>query len=159
MSHHCVQPSLFERPPAVGRQPMRARADDPESSHAAADKLESSGAAARQAQIAYDAVLQWPGRTSAELAHHCELDRYQLARRLPELEDRGLIHRGDVRACTAHASRGLTWWPGAEQRPFGQQDTAESEGVTREETGRRPVPHEQAEQHWRRDRPEAGPTR
>ena len=76
-----------------GTRPARARRTDPASSHAAADQAEADGTVATHALIALGAVRRLPGFTSKRLADACELDRYQLARRLPELERRGLVRR------------------------------------------------------------------
>jgi len=65
----------------------RARRTDPRSSHEAADKAERTGAIAAQQRIALRAVNDYPGLTSKQLSGLCPLDRYALARRLPELAD------------------------------------------------------------------------
>ncbi len=90
---------------APGSSPPRARRHDPPSSHRAADQAEADGTIGRQAQRALWIVRRWPGRSSLTLATIGPLDRYQLARRLPELERAGLVRRvqagaGDIR-----------WWP------------------------------------------------
>jgi DNA-binding MarR family transcriptional regulator len=80
-------------PPPVREQPPMARRTDPLSSHAAADRMQESGAAESQRRKALEAVKEYPGSTSKELAERCHLDRYMLARRLPELSRMGLIVR------------------------------------------------------------------
>ncbi len=93
----------------------KARTTDPDSSHHAARKMIDSGGLARQAGIVLAAVRRNPRRTSAELADHCELDRYQIARRLPELEAQGLVEKvhlqGTIlmRHCMATGSLAATW--------------------------------------------------
>lgn len=47
--------------------------------------IEAKGVAARQRDMALNAVFANPGKTSKELSGLCGLDRYALARRLPEL--------------------------------------------------------------------------
>lgn len=85
--------------------PPRARRSDPLSSHEAADKVSRSGRARLQAQHALALVREYPGSTSKELAELSGMDRYALARRLPELEQGGLITR------TSEGSKELRWWP------------------------------------------------
>lgn len=63
----------------------RSRRDDPLSSKRAAEQMDRSGTLRGQRLITLDLVKQFPGRTSKELARLGTLDRYQLARRLPEL--------------------------------------------------------------------------
>lgn len=88
------QLSLDEWP--CGTRPARARRTDPDSSHAAADRAEKSGGIGAQALATFVAVRAYPGLTSKQLAETCPLDRYQIARRLPELERRGLIRRAST---------------------------------------------------------------
>lgn len=74
-----------------------ARNTDPTSSHFAGEYIETSGDAARQRRIALEAVKANPGLTSLELAGKCELDRYQLGRRLPEVIG---VEKGPMRLCS-----------------------------------------------------------
>lgn len=92
---------------------LPARNSDPISSHEAARAIIATGDRAHQQHLAYAAVRAYPGRTSLELAALSGQDRYRLARRLPELAERGLVTQGPKRRCTASA-RGLnavTWEP------------------------------------------------
>jgi hypothetical protein len=85
-----------------------ARATDPISSHLAAEQMNASGEAKRQRERVVDLVFAMPGLTSKELAARCEdLDRFQIARRLPEAEVDGDIER---RAGTGRGKE-VTWWP------------------------------------------------
>jgi len=61
------------------------RHSDPYSSEVAGTSIEGSGKAQHQRETALVAVATYPGRTSRELAEITGLDRYMLARRLPEL--------------------------------------------------------------------------
>lgn len=88
-----------------------ARRRDPESSHLAARKIERSGRAAAQRAKTLAAVKNWPGCTSMELAKNTGLERYMLARRLPELRKGGLIRNGEDQICAVSKVLGLTWWP------------------------------------------------
>jgi hypothetical protein len=87
-----------------GSRPARARRTDPESSHVAADVAERVGTVACHMSIVLAAVKGYPGLTSKRLAETCPLDRYQVARRLPELETRGLVTR-------TSAPDGDRWFP------------------------------------------------
>ncbi|WP_267086454.1 winged helix-turn-helix domain-containing protein [Xanthomonas sacchari] len=90
---------------------LPARTTDPLTSWNAAEHVVRSGKAALQQGIAAEAVKANPGHTSAELARYCTLDRYQLARRLPELEEAGRVRRGNSRKCLATGHGATTWWP------------------------------------------------
>jgi hypothetical protein len=91
------QPSFnFEQP--------RSRRSDPPSSKRAADQLQRSGVLKGQRLIALELVKQFPGRSSKELARLGTLDRYQLARRLPEL-----VSLGHVRV-TQTGVDDQKWW-------------------------------------------------
>jgi len=97
------QPTLFDRP--------LARASDPSTSHEAAADLVASGTWGKQKRQVYAVLCLYPGRTSAELAEVAGLDRYMLARRLPDLEDERLATKGSKRRCDATGRKAVTWWP------------------------------------------------
>lgn len=89
-----------------------ARIGDPITSLLAADTIRRDGTQKDQQALALSFVQQWPGKTSCELALYQEdLDRYQLARRLPELERCGAIVRGKPRRSDATQRKALTWHP------------------------------------------------
>jgi len=87
-----------------------ARATDPATSHAAAEHVTRTGKAASQRAVVLAAVTEHPGLTSFELAAHCRLDRFQIARRLPEIERLGTVIRGRPRVCTVSRMKAATWW-------------------------------------------------
>jgi DNA-binding MarR family transcriptional regulator len=89
-----------------------ARNTDPITSHIAAQQITLSGARGRQQRIALRAVIEHPGLTSRELAALCSLDRYQMARRLPELEEADLVAKGPARQCKAGGRPAVTWLVG-----------------------------------------------
>ena len=99
------QISLFGKsePPArriADRAPLAA-ADDPISSHLAAAELTSSGRRASQkAEIVAWLREQVRPLTSMEIAHAAGLDRYMVARRLPDLERDGMVERCAMRECS-----------------------------------------------------------
>ena len=86
-----------------------ARNTDPVSSHLAAEEVTVKGTRGRQQRVVLWAVAANPGRTSRELASICDLDRYQVARRLPELENAGLLEKGPMRRCSAGRREAVTW--------------------------------------------------
>lgn len=88
-----------------------SRRTDPETSRIAAARLVASGALGRQAQAVLDAVTRWPGSTAVELAGHAEIDRHAVSRRLPELQRRGQVRRGQPRDCRVNGRPQSTWWP------------------------------------------------
>lgn len=89
----------------------RSRADDPASSREAAEQMNDSGAASHQLQKAVNAVRRHPGLTSAELADAVGMDRYAMARRLPDAERVGKVVRGRFRICRVTGRKSLTWAP------------------------------------------------
>ena len=99
--------SLFAgQPVAIPRQELEAasRKTDPESSRRAAREIERSGVLKGQRLIALRLVEQYPGRTSKELSQLGTLDRYQLARRLPEM-----VKENHLRV-TQEGSEDQRWW-------------------------------------------------
>jgi hypothetical protein len=105
-----------------------ARHSDPASSHAAAKEITSSGERARQCDLALRMVTEHPGCTSLELSTLKILDRYQTARRLPELEKAGWVRRGPIRQCKVGARPAVTWFPsvpdGSQAELFSESDCA-----------------------------------
>ena len=88
-----------------------ARATDPISSHLAAEHITSSGARGYQQAQAAAAVRAFPGHTSFELALLTEINKYTLARRLPECVTAGTVMKGEIRECEITGRKALTWWP------------------------------------------------
>lgn len=90
-----------------------ARATDPRSSHDAADQHTASGKRAFQQCMAAAAVERHPGCTSLELSKKTGIDRYVLARRLPECVTAETVRKGPPRKCTASEKdvESITWWP------------------------------------------------
>lgn len=89
--------------------PPRARRSDPITSKLAAHGVRRKAEA--QQQMVLRAVRERPGHTSLELVEWTGLDRHTIARRLPEIEKRGLIRRGSVRECRCGHRPALTWYP------------------------------------------------
>ena len=92
----------------AGVRPPQARATDPASSHGAARSVREI--AARQARLTLELVEDYPASTSRELSHRStELDRYQIARRLSDLERAGKVRTGPIRNC-AYGRPSPTWY-------------------------------------------------
>lgn len=87
-----------------------ARGTDPATSHEAARKVESSGAARFNRTKCLNAVRDNPGRTAAEIAVLCGLERHEPSLRLPELREAGLVANGAARYCNVNKGRAMTWW-------------------------------------------------
>lgn len=85
---------------------INARATDPLSSVLAGEEVEATGVATFQRQQALRAVKSFPDKTSKELAALTGLDRYVLARRLPEILE---IEKGEMRKCVVSGRMSVTW--------------------------------------------------
>lgn len=107
-----MQLEFFPASPPRGLRPLadtpRARRDDPITSHEAAEALRASGALGRQQLEVLAAVRRWPGLTSLELGARMEINRWAVARRLPELEP-VYVHKGEPRV--VNGRRHVTWYP------------------------------------------------
>jgi len=86
-----------------------SRLTDPETSHLAAEHMNASGKRGHQQRQALELVRKYPNHTSDELADYGVLDRYQLARRLPELETAKLVERGPARRSAKTGRQAQTW--------------------------------------------------
>lgn len=87
-----------------------SRSTDPSSSHAAESELNRTGQRASQQHRVLSMVRRWPGRTSRELAALANVDRYMVARRLPELAPHK-IQRGAMKLCQVSKRKAVTWLP------------------------------------------------
>lgn len=90
---------------------ISARKTDPVTSHQAAEHMQVTGTASSQRFATLTALKSYPNTTSAELAQAAELDRYMVARRLPELRDSGRVVMGKPRRCTVGKRNAVTWSP------------------------------------------------
>lgn len=107
---NAITGDLFAMPQRRVETPIARRAD-PASSHLAAAEVTDSGTRAHQQAQTIAAVRAYPGRTSQELAELTQIDRYTLARRLPECVTAGAVRKGEQRACNVTGRLALTWWP------------------------------------------------
>ncbi len=83
---------------------------DPITSHIAAREVTISGRRADQMMQVVHALHCRPGRSSRELADESGLDRYVVARRLPDAERCGLVRRGGMRSCRLSARPAVVWF-------------------------------------------------
>lgn len=85
--------------------------NDPASSYEAEAFVNDSGVREKQQHMVYELVKKFPNSTADELADHSVLDRYQIGRRLKEVETAGLIERGAPRKSIKTGRSGVTWHP------------------------------------------------
>ena len=115
--------TLFEVPksdqqkPAALAEPM-AHKMDPVTSYVAGERFARSGKLKGQTLLVLLALRKWPNKTSAELARLAGLDRYAVARRLPNLAARGLAVRGSSRRCSVTHSECIAWQPASKTPLF-----------------------------------------
>lgn len=100
------QLSLLSAVPASHR-------DDPAPSRQAERAVTESGSRATNQHRVLEGVRRHPGLTSKELAARLNMDRVEVARRLPDLKN---VHvwQGAARVCTADPGnhrKATTWWP------------------------------------------------
>lgn len=104
---------------------------DPESSHAAEREVTESGSRADQQRQAAEAVRQYPGVTSRELARRSGVDRYVLGRRLPECETAGTVVRGSQVRDPDSGRLGVSWWPAEYTEDDYRRDCWDAEQIMR----------------------------
>jgi hypothetical protein len=95
---------------AVKSMEPLSRNADPVGSFQAAERTRKTGLGSRKRLAVYHALRRYQGTTSAELAKAAGLDRYDVARRLPELERAGWIVRGRRRRCAVTGCDCVTWY-------------------------------------------------
>ncbi len=89
----------------------RSRTTDPSTSHEAGHNIETDGLAATLRQACLTRILDYPGMTAGEVSYACGMEHGVAHRRLPELEEMGLVETGDARICEIRGTRMQTWWP------------------------------------------------
>lgn len=95
-----------------------SRAPGAVTSAIAGERAHRSGLAAAHAALVVEAVRRHPGLSSLALAGHCPgLDRYQVARRLPEAAAAGLVHSRPPESLEPGSRPAYTWWPGRAPEP------------------------------------------
>ncbi len=93
-----------------------ARNTDPVTSHLAAKDITASGVRSEQQRQVLELVRRYPHYTSRELSQtpfnqqHYKLDRWDIARRLPELREANLIQMDEgKRPCNITRKAAMTW--------------------------------------------------
>lgn len=95
-----------------------SRATDPETSHITAREITRDGTVAGLRELVNEAVKRNPGLTSRELSLSSEEVAHEtFHKRLPELERRNMVHRGDARRCRDTNRMATTWYPGPKGDP------------------------------------------
>lgn len=93
----------------VSHNPV-VRNTDPVTSHMAASEITISGVRADQCRQVLALVAMYPDRTSFELsARSRTLDRYQVARRMSDLEHAGVVRKNGKRNCCISGKKAVTW--------------------------------------------------
>ena len=98
------QMGLFDAP----LRPL-ARHGDASPSIAAAEAVVRSGAFRNQLEAVLCALFAQGERTSAELARVAGLDRYAVARRLPDLLELGYAEKHGTRMCAVSETPATVW--------------------------------------------------
>lgn len=106
--------------PSVPGWTKASRNTDPLSSHLAEDDVTRSGERQRQCDMVLAVVTANPGMTSKELTRYAppSTDRYTFSRRLPDLEKKGLVQRGEMRKCSVGGKLSVTWSCPPRQAPL-----------------------------------------
>jgi len=86
-----------------------AKTNDPVTSWEAGEEIHETGTAQRHVEIILCTLSPHHSLTSAEIAAECELDRWQVARRLPEMERKNLAERWEIRKCAVTNRKCVTW--------------------------------------------------
>jgi len=77
--------------------------------------MESTGKAKTDAQRVLAAIRKWPNSTTAELAKFARIDRYSVARRMPELYALHLVGKYEptelTAPCAVSGKRVVRWAP------------------------------------------------
>lgn len=90
---------------------LAARANDPISSHLAADEHTRSGKRAAQQALVVSAVRAFPGKTMQELSELSGICRFTLGRRISECETGGAVRRLPARKCSVTGRMAEPWEP------------------------------------------------
>lgn len=107
-----TQLDLFDGHDLAAPVVARARRDDPETSHLAAEQINKSGKIAEHHQIIAALVRQYPGLTTGELSEKTtELTHEQIWRRMSELEELNTVIHGAKRLCKVRRTLCRPWYP------------------------------------------------
>lgn len=93
----------------LNHQPIFAN-NDPHTSALAAAEITSSGQRTSEKRKVLEALRAEPLHiTSMELAKRLGVDRYMVAKRLPDLACDGLVERCAARNCSVTKRKAITW--------------------------------------------------
>lgn len=106
-----TQLDLFDGGDLVQPIVARARANDPETSHLAAEQIEAAGTASAHRNIIVEYLKQHPGKTNAEIAEGSGLDYARVHKRMAEAERMNLVIRGSAIKCPIHKRMMTQWYP------------------------------------------------
>lgn len=95
---------------AVKSMEPLSRNADPVGSFQAAERTRKTGLGSRKRLAVFHALRSNQGSTSAELAAAAGMDRYDIARRLPELAKANWVVRGRTRPCKVCGVPCTTWF-------------------------------------------------
>jgi hypothetical protein len=102
----------FGRVPPVRRiETPAARANDPVSSHLAAEQITSTGKRQTQLERIIAAIYAHPGCTAGELTQYTGLTHVQIDRRTGDMRMSGRVVFGPIRQCRVLGSQMQTLWP------------------------------------------------
>lgn len=122
------QMNLFTTSPSPKKLTRRS---DPSSSLKAANEIVNTGILQTQVLKVIALVEECPGRTSRELWSMAELkkmrlDRYTIAKRLPDAANQKLVRQGDQRKCRLSNRMCVTWWPVVQNEQQQQEEGTQS---------------------------------
>lgn len=93
-----------------------ARANDPVSSHIAAEQITINGKRQSHLERIVEAVYAHPGCTAGELTQYTGLSHVQIDRRTGDLRMSGDVVFGAIRQCRVVGSMQQTLWPAEAER-------------------------------------------
>lgn len=90
-----------------------AHRNDPRSSWDAGAEHTAKGYTLTHAAQVLALVRNYPGLTGAEIAalSDCQLDKYEVRRRLDNLHKLHAVRQGEQRRCGVAERLAVTWWP------------------------------------------------
>jgi hypothetical protein len=105
-----TKPSVLHAPVFGRRSAPLAATADPESSKLAAAEIDANGGRqSRKAAVLAFLRNQSAPMTSFELARAAGMDRYAVARALPDLRHDHIVERAEMRACRVTGRQSFTW--------------------------------------------------
>lgn len=106
-----------------------ARADDPRTSHQAADEITNDGTRSDMMQKTRELLRAMPGRTANELEAAGHFKDGQIRKRLHDLFQSGEAVQGEIRNSEITGKANITWWA-TQDAPDGCKRFEKSKTVT-----------------------------